>query len=83
MFLSKQISSLADELLGSSLDKIICSVFYNRLGLSRVLENVGVASEAVFAEFVLGFNAAAPLFTMVDVGPSKEAAVSSLALALA
>lgn len=37
-------------------------------------QDLGIATEAVFAAFVQGFNSAHPMFLMSDVGPQKEAA---------
>lgn len=44
------------------------------MGLSKILSDVGIATPDVVNAFVLGFNAAHPLFTMTDVGSQKEAA---------
>ncbi|ORY84711.1 hypothetical protein BCR35DRAFT_351810 [Leucosporidium creatinivorum] len=71
--LNKHIMSAATD-LGAPVSTVICHIFYNKQGLSRILQEVGIATEAVFSAFVQGLNAAHPLFVMTDVGPQKEAA---------
>ncbi|KAL8291549.1 hypothetical protein RQP46_002527 [Phenoliferia psychrophenolica] len=71
--LAKHITTLADKELGRSV-QVVVNCFYNRAGLCKILSDVGIASIEVVNHFVLGFNAAHPLFTMTDVGPQKEAA---------
>lgn len=42
--------------------------------MAKVMQELGIATPDVFNAFILGFSAAHPLFTMVDVGIQKEAA---------
>lgn len=50
------------------------TVYCNKTGLMDALVNNGICSTAEFEGFVLGFNSASPLFSIVDVGGGKEAA---------
>ncbi|KAG1750024.1 uncharacterized protein EDB91DRAFT_1110990 [Suillus paluster] len=50
------------------------TVYCNKTGLMDTLVNNGICSSAEFESFVLGFNSASPLFSIVDVGGGKEAA---------
>ncbi|KAG9075828.1 hypothetical protein FRC06_009864 [Ceratobasidium sp. 370] len=58
---------------GSSQDLLV-NVFFNREGLSKTIKaHLGVLPET-FNAFILGFNTASPLMSMLDVGTGKEAA---------
>lgn len=71
--LHSHITNLADETVGRTVT-VVVQIFFNKAGLSRVLQDVGIATETVFAAFVQGLNAAHPLIVMTDVGSQKEAA---------
>jgi hypothetical protein len=95
--LNKHIMSAAAD-AGAPVSMVLCNVFYNKQGLSRILQvsilhvrtgsasltlvcrlqEVGIATEAVFSAFVQGLNAAHPLFVMTDVGPQKVRHASQL-----
>ncbi|KAG8738331.1 hypothetical protein FRC10_006974 [Ceratobasidium sp. 414] len=58
---------------GSSQDLLV-NVFFNREGLGKVINtHLGISPET-FNAFILGFNTASPLMSMLDVGTGKEAA---------
>jgi len=63
---------------GVSPHRILAMVYVNASGLATTLVSNGVCSYQQFSEFFFGFNQASPLFTMVDVGPGKEAADAKL-----
>lgn len=48
-------------------------IYLNRAGLSDTLVSNGVCTAREFEGFILGFNQASPLFSIVDVGYGKEA----------
>lgn len=50
------------------------SIYCNEQGLSETLYNNNICTSEDFESFCLGFNQAAPLFSIIDVGPGKEAA---------
>lgn len=53
----------------------LCTVIYvNKKGLGDTLVANGVCSQDNFEQFIIGFNQASPLFSIVDVGKGKEAA---------
>ncbi|KAF7320315.1 hypothetical protein MKEN_00816300 [Mycena kentingensis (nom. inval.)] len=54
--------------------KLWLTVFCNRAGLVDTLVTQELCTREQFDAFFSGFNSAAPLFSMVDVGPGKEAA---------
>lgn len=49
-------------------------VYVNRRGLGDTLVANSVCSLDEFEQFIVGFNQASPLFSIVDVGKGKEAA---------
>ncbi|KAG9028768.1 hypothetical protein FRB95_006095 [Tulasnella sp. JGI-2019a] len=53
-------------------------VFINVEGLGKTLERNSVCTTKEFGQFIVGFNQASPLFTIVDVGYGKEAADTKL-----
>ncbi|KAG8875531.1 hypothetical protein FRB97_005050 [Tulasnella sp. 331] len=53
-------------------------IFINMEGLGRTLERNSVCTTRDFGQFVVGFNEASPLFSIVDCGYDKEAAVAKL-----
>lgn len=53
---------------------VLATVYYNKAGLQQILVSTGVCTNKQFEGFLLGFNQATPLCSMVDVGPGKEAA---------
>jgi hypothetical protein len=53
-------------------------VYCNKAGLVETLVNQDVCTSKTFEEFCSGFNQAAPLFSILDVGPGKEAADSKI-----
>ncbi|KAG8866760.1 hypothetical protein FRB97_003753 [Tulasnella sp. 331] len=53
-------------------------IFMNVFGLGLTLERNGICHSHIFRQFVLGFNQATPLFSIVDVGNGKEAADAKL-----
>ncbi|KAJ7361717.1 hypothetical protein DFH08DRAFT_1033393, partial [Mycena albidolilacea] len=58
----------------SSRAQVWLTVFCNKTGLVETLVNQDVCTKEQFEDFCFGFNLAAPLFSIVDVGPGKEAA---------
>ncbi|SGZ32606.1 BQ5605_C040g11894 [Microbotryum silenes-dioicae] len=72
--LQKHIAELASKTsTGNGKPTVICQVWFNKQGLSRVFQEMGIASDATFSAFIQGFNQAHPLFLMTDVGGLKEA----------
>ncbi|GJN93599.1 hypothetical protein Rhopal_006656-T1 [Rhodotorula paludigena] len=57
---------------------IVVHLYLNKAGLAKVYQSTGIADEATFSAFLLGFNAAHPLILVSDVGPSKEASDAKL-----
>ncbi|KAG8880128.1 hypothetical protein FRB97_001059 [Tulasnella sp. 331] len=58
--------------------QIICTVFFNRMGLCKTLLANNFCTAQNFLDFFIGFNQASPLVTLVDVGDGKEAADAKL-----
>ena len=54
------------------------TIYCNKNGLVETLTNNHVCTPEEFEAFVLGFNQASPLFSIVDVGNGKEAADSKI-----
>ena len=54
------------------------TIYFNKTGLLETLAQNHVCDAEQFEAFVMGFNQAAPLFSMVDVGCGKEAADSKI-----
>ena len=54
------------------------TIYFNKTGLLETLAQNHVCDAEQFEAFVMGFNQAAPLFSMVDVGSGKEAADSKI-----
>ncbi|RPD82575.1 hypothetical protein L226DRAFT_549286 [Lentinus tigrinus ALCF2SS1-7] len=54
------------------------TIYCNKNGLLDTLTNNSVCTTEEFEAFVLGFNQASPLFSIVDVGNGKEAADSKI-----
>ncbi|KAJ7786351.1 hypothetical protein B0H16DRAFT_28332 [Mycena metata] len=54
------------------------TVFCNKTGLIDTLVNQDICTKEQFKEFCFGFNQAAPLFSILDVGPGKESADSKI-----
>jgi hypothetical protein len=50
------------------------TVYLNKSGLAETVANKGFCTLDEFDDFVIGFNQASPLFSVVDVGNGKEAA---------
>jgi len=50
------------------------TIYCNKSGLLETLVNYHICTAEQFESFVLGFNQASPLFSIVDVGSGKEAA---------
>ncbi|EIN13714.1 hypothetical protein PUNSTDRAFT_140193 [Punctularia strigosozonata HHB-11173 SS5] len=50
------------------------TVYFNKSGLLDVMQNQKICTMEQFEAFLLGFNQASPLFSIVDVGGGKEAA---------
>ncbi|KAF9044719.1 hypothetical protein BDZ89DRAFT_1058812 [Hymenopellis radicata] len=50
------------------------TVYCNKQGLSETLCNNNICTAEDFEGFCIGFNQATPLFSIIDVGPGKEAA---------
>ncbi|GAA6012792.1 hypothetical protein JCM11491_002563 [Sporobolomyces phaffii] len=57
---------------------VIVTLFLSKSGLSKALQNYGLADESTFGSFLQGLNAAHPLIQVTDVGPQKEAADAKL-----
>jgi len=49
-------------------------MFMNKGGLADALNKINMCTQTEFDAFIHGFNQAGPLFSIVDVGPGKEAA---------
>ncbi|KAJ6604686.1 hypothetical protein DFH09DRAFT_1123509 [Mycena vulgaris] len=58
----------------SSRAQVWLTVYCNKTGLVETLVNQDICTKDQFEEFCLGFNQAAPLFSILDVGQGKEAA---------
>ncbi|KAI0801289.1 hypothetical protein C8Q74DRAFT_1454658 [Fomes fomentarius] len=58
--------------------QIWLSIYCNKNGLLETLINNSICTMEEFEAFVLGFNQASPLFSIVDVGNGKEAADSKI-----
>lgn len=54
------------------------TIYFNKTGLLETLTQNHVCDAEQFEAFVMGFNQASPLFSMVDVGSGKEAADSKI-----
>ena len=54
------------------------TIYCNKSGLLDTLTSNAVCTAEQFEAFVLGFNQASPLFSIVDVGNGKEAADSKI-----
>lgn len=55
--------------------QIYAVVYLNRSGLADLLYNNEIIyNKSMFDEFIVGFNQASPLLSIVDVGKGKEAA---------
>lgn len=54
--------------------RVWLTVYCNKQGLSDTLIANDVCTSEQFEAFFLGFNQAAPLFSIIDVGTGKEAA---------
>jgi hypothetical protein len=50
------------------------SIYYNKTGLLDTLTGRQLCSAEQLEDFLLGFTQSSPRFTLVDVGPNKEAA---------
>lgn len=50
------------------------TVYFNKSGLLDVMTSQKICTLERFEAFLLGFNQASPLFSIVDVGGGKEAA---------
>ncbi|KAG1864169.1 hypothetical protein DFJ58DRAFT_772914 [Suillus subalutaceus] len=76
MLLTKGLTDyMVDVDAGSSCrGQVWLTVYCNKTGLMDTLVNNGICSASEFEAFVLGFNSASPLFSIVDVGGGKEAA---------
>ncbi|KAF8709138.1 Zinc finger protein, partial [Rhizoctonia solani] len=60
--------------LGNASTGLWICVYYNHLGLKKVLSRAQIVSEAVFDDFCDGFRSSSQLVHMMDVGRRKEAA---------
>ncbi|KAK0233206.1 hypothetical protein IW262DRAFT_1329215 [Armillaria fumosa] len=58
----------------SARSRVWLTVYCNKQGLSDTLITNDVCTSEQFEAFFLGFNQAAPLFSIIDVGTGKEAA---------
>lgn len=58
----------------STRGQVWLTVYCNKTGLLDVLRRHNKCTAKEFDDFVLGFNQASPLFSIVDVGGMKEAA---------
>ncbi|KAH7915789.1 hypothetical protein BJ138DRAFT_1132371 [Hygrophoropsis aurantiaca] len=76
MLLTKGFTDyMATESIGSSgRGQVWLTVYCNKNGLQETLVNNKICSAEEFEAFVIGFNQASPLFSIVDVGGGKEAA---------
>lgn len=62
----------------ASRGKVWLTVYCNKQGLSDTLNAANLAAPEAFEAFVVGFNQASPLFSIVDAGSGKEAADSKI-----
>jgi hypothetical protein len=58
--------------------KIWLNIYCNLFGLQEILIKNDVCTAEQFGAFVVGFNQSSPLFSIVNVGPMKEAADAKL-----
>lgn len=58
--------------------QIWLTIFCNKSGLLETLTTNNVCTAEEFEAFVIGFNQASPLFSIMDVGSGKEAADSKI-----
>ncbi|KAK0208328.1 hypothetical protein DFS33DRAFT_1302785 [Desarmillaria ectypa] len=58
----------------SARSRVWLTVYCNKQGLSNTLIANDICTSEQFEAFFLGFNQAAPLFSIIDVGTGKEAA---------
>ncbi|KIJ70233.1 hypothetical protein HYDPIDRAFT_121815 [Hydnomerulius pinastri MD-312] len=54
------------------------TIYYNRTGLSSVLERHQLCTPEQFEAFIMGFSQASPRFLLVDVGYGKDATFSKI-----
>lgn len=54
--------------------QIWVSVYCNKTGLQETITSRQLCTVDQFEAFVMGFNQASPLFSLIDVGKGKEAA---------
>jgi hypothetical protein len=66
------LENMNDVLAGQA--QVWLTIYCNKQGLAETLAGAGRCSVQDFDEFVIGFNQASPLFSVVDVGSGKEAA---------
>ncbi|KAF8323732.1 hypothetical protein DL93DRAFT_7123 [Clavulina sp. PMI_390] len=68
--LSKAFTDVTDKRM-----RLHAIIYLNRNGLSELLySNNIIQQKSDFDEFIVGFNQASPLLSIIDVGPGKEAA---------
>ena len=76
------VASILDKELTAALGRripILVVVYLSRAMLSEVMAyNNMLGKEPNLDQFIIGFNQASPLFSIVDVGPGKEAADSKI-----
>lgn len=58
--------------------QIWLTIFCNKSGLLETLISNNICTADEFEAFVIGFNQASPLFSIMDVGSGKEAADSKI-----
>ena len=77
MLLTKGITDYATTSVDAELSgrgQVWLTVYWNKSGLLNTLMRHDICNVEQFEDFVLGFNQASPLFSIVDVGNIKEAA---------
>lgn len=55
--------------------RLYAAIYLNRTGLCDLFySNNIIGQKSEFDDFIVGFNQASPLLSIIDVGPGKEAA---------
>ncbi|KAJ7038164.1 hypothetical protein C8F04DRAFT_370482 [Mycena alexandri] len=78
MLLTKGLTDYTARATDISRAQVWLTVFCNKSGLIDTLVNQDICTKEQFEEFCFGFNQAAPLFSILDVGPGKESADSKI-----
>lgn len=76
--LTDHLSSVDSEALAPGRGQVWLTIYCNKSGLLDTLTHNNICTTEQFEAFVIGFNQASPLFSIVDVGSGKEAADSKI-----